>query len=161
MELIKDHLPEFNKAFVEEYNRIIAMAYQQNPHQAYEFSENFQRIPGLPIGFFIATDGITLLSPKYQNNQLKIVYNSVSWTFICQITTLDFDDFLKKHQIDLQLLKTKDCNQDLKWAQNEYRLSDCLTLLVVQLALIAFYESQGLDTKTAQIKVNQHIKKYA
>lgn len=158
MELIKDHLPEFNKTFVEEYTRIIATAYQKDPKQAYEFAQNFYRIPGMPIGFFIATDGIVLLSPEYQNNQLKIVYNTISFDMISQM--FKFDQFLKDHQIDLALLTVKDCDQDVNWAENEYRLVNQIQILVVQLALITFYESQGLDQAAAQKEVEKQFDMY-
>lgn len=147
--LLFDELPILNKMFINEIKRIIIKENQKEENTtenfAYVFLQNFYRVPGIPFGYYVASDGICLFGPQYQENEeVKIVYNNQLYWENLEESVPAFKKYVKDKKINYHLLNYKDNQQNFKWAYNEQLLINILNNISVLFGLIMYYQSQNL-----------------
>lgn len=167
MERLLDHLPEYNKMFVNEIKRIVIEGNRKSKRKrgnlAYTFLENFYRIPGLPFGYYLASDGICVFGPMFQNDHVKIVYNSQTTWNVIEENFPEFKKYVEKNKIDYSLLEYKDKEQNSEWMQNEFALAPILIQICINVGLTMYYQSQQktdseLSDKTCDQLITEDIK---
>lgn len=162
MEKLLDHLPKYNKMFIEEIKRLIIEGNQKlkkgQENLAYTILENFYRIPGLPFGYYLASDGICVFAPMVRDGQVKIVYNhQTTWDFIEKIFPV-FKKYIQEKDIDYSKLTYRDKNQDCEWMQNEFAIAPVLTQVCINIGLTMYYQSQQvLDHKLSDQACSQAV----
>ena len=166
MDRLLDHLPEYNKMFVNEIKRIVTEGNRKSKKNqeniAYTFLENFYRIPGLPFGYYLASDGVCVFGPMFQNSHVKIVYNSqTTWNAI-EENFPAFKEYIKEKKINYSLLKYKDKEQNCEWMQNEFALTPILNQICINIGLTMYYQSQQkidpeLSDKTCVQMINEDV----
>lgn len=166
MERLLDHLPEYNKMFVNEIKQIVIEGNRKSKRKrenlAYTFLENFYRIPGLPFGYYLASDGICVFGPMFQNGHVKIVYNSQNTWNDIEENFAAFEEYIRKKKIDYSLLKYKDKEQNREWMQNEFALAPILNQICINIGLTMYYQSQQeidpeLSDKTCVQMINEDV----
>ena len=166
MEKLLDHLPEYNKMFINEIKRIVIEGNRKsNKNQeniAYTFLENFYRIPGLPFGYYLASDGICVFGPMFQNGHVKIVYNSQNTWNDIEENFPAFKEYIREKKIDYSLLEYKDKEQNCEWMQNEFALAPILNQICINIGLTMYYQSQQeidpeLSDKTCVQMINKDV----
>ena len=162
MEKLLDHLPKYNKMFVNEIKRLVIEGNQKSKEDqenlAYTILENFYRIPGLPFGYYLASDGICIFAPMVRGGQVKIVYNQqTTWSFIEKIFP-SFKKYIQEKDIDYSKLTYRDKDQDCEWMQNEFAIAPALKQVCINVGLTMYYQSQQvLDYKLSDQACNQAI----
>lgn len=166
MDRLLDHLPEYNKMFVNEIKRIIIDGNRKSKKNqeniAYTFLENFYRIPGLPFGYYLASDGVCVFGPMFQNGHVKIVYNSQNTWNDIEETFPAFKKYIREKKINYSLLKYKDKEQNREWMQNEFALAPILNQICINIGLTMYYQSQQkinpeLSDKTCVQMINEDV----
>lgn len=166
MDRLLDHLSKYNKMFVNEIKRIIVEGNHKSKERreniAYTFLENFYRIPGLPFGYYLASDGICVFGPMFQNSHVKIVYNSQNTWNAIEENFPAFREYIKEKKINYSLLKYKDKEQNCEWMQNEFALAPILNQICISIGLTMYYYSQqGMDPelsdKTCVQMINEDV----
>lgn len=166
MDRLLDHLSKYNKMFVNEIKRIIVEGNHKSKERreniAYTFLENFYRIPGLPFGYYLASDGICVFGPMFQNGHVKIVYNSQNTWNAIEENFPAFREYIKEKKINYSLLKYKDKEQNCEWMQNEFALAPILNQICISIGLTMYYYSQqGMDPelsdKTCVQMINEDV----
>lgn len=155
LDRLLEHLPEYNELFITEFDQTVG-----NPRKwVHDDLKSFNRISGLPFGYYLAGGGIGIWAPYYINHD-KIIYTEVfSWDTIEKEFPV-FKKFVQTKKIDYSVLspwywgKQLDC----KAMQNYLAITPMLTQICIKFGLKMFYYSQqSCDRKLSDELCDQMV----